>query len=505
MGVQLVSTPAKWDSASRPMESVFLSTLSPASIPGESNLPIFEIRKPNLFELANAPTLDAEDVIVTGDWSLANFVAGDYVTITGTAGGTYSGTFRVSKSVNVNIIVIEVTYTSDDTGGLLSRFYRNFVLRSQVTASNDGFNPKTYTLLPNSSGLFVLNPSDYISRTFPSIFTEVFPGTGYAGTGSLLRSVVQSYSANVGEAYDVPTNGIPEFFDPGPAFKIVNSRYVVNSQHPYHEVTADGMEVLRYTDTYDDYIVNNVTTGSARFLTYGPSDGQQECAAGEDFFLCYLWDGNRNSGLELTVSRYTAAGTFIANSDFAIPIPQLPGALVVNVGLSQLAFTIEANTAYYVVALQNGGDQLITEPFRITIRTDCGATERRMFWRNGLGGIDQYTFTAREDENVEVETRTITKPYMSRDFRYVEWNERAYRTDIKRTYNVWGKPQKWSFNRWLSRSLAESADIVTPILSDTWTKVILEDATVPSYSTRGGAQRMSLSYRLGVDNRKQQQ
>lgn len=505
MGVQLVSQPAKWDSASRPMESVFLSTLSPASLPGESNLPIFEIRKPNLFELANAPTLDAEDVIVTGDWSLSNFVAGDYVTITDTAGSNYIGTFRVSKSVNVNIIVIETQYTIDEAGGLLSRFYRNYVMRAQVTASNDGFNPKTYTLLPNSSGLFVLNPSDYLSRTYPSVFTEVFPGTGFAGIGTFLRSVVQAYGVTIGEAYDQPINGIPEFFDPGPAFKLVSNRFVINSQHPYHEVTANGTEVLRYTDTYDNYLVNNATTGNARFLTYGPTDGQQECAEEEDFFLVYLWDGNRNDGLELTVSRYTAAGTFIANTDVPMAPPEAPGAYVLNVGLSQLIGLVEDSAATYRVALQNGGEQLITEPFTITVRRNCTAVSRRMFWRNGLGGIDQCTFTAREDENIDVETRTITKPYMDRNFRYVEWSERAYRTEVMRTYNVWGEPKLWAFNRWLSRSLAESADIVTPILSDTWTKVILEDATVPSYSSKGGAQRMSITYRLGVDNRKQQQ
>lgn len=505
MGVQLVSQPAKWDSASRPMESVFSSTLYPASLPGESNLPIFEIRKPNLFELANAPALDAEDVIVTGDWSLSNFVAGDYVTITDTAGAGYLGTFRVSKSVNVNIIVIEATYTFDDAGGLLSRFYRNYVMRAQVTASNDGFNPKTYTLLANSSDQFVLNPSDYLSRTYPSVFTEVFPGTGYAGIGTFLRSVVQAYGVTIGEAYDVPTNGIPEFFDPGPAFKLISNRYVVNSQHPYHEVNVDGTEVLRYTDTYDNYIVNNATAGNARFLTYGPRDGQQECAEVEDFFLCYLWDGNRNDGLELTVSRYTAAGTFIANTDVPFAPPEAPGAYVLNVGLSQLIGLVEDSAATYRVALQNGGEQLITEPFTITVRRNCSASDRRMFWRNGLGGIDQYTFTAREDENIDVSTRTITKPYMDRNFRYVEWSERAYRTDVMRSYNAWGAPKLWAFNRWLARSLAESADIVTPILTDTWTKVILEDATVPSYSTKGGAQRMSITYRLGVDNRKQQQ
>jgi hypothetical protein len=505
MGVQLVSTPAKWDSASRPMESVFASNLSPASLPGDANLPIFEIRQPNLFELTNAPALDDYDVIVTGDWSLSNFVVGDYVTITGTIGAQYLGTFRVRKSINVNIIVIETQYTIDDTGGLLSRVYRNYVLRSQVIASNDGFNPKTYTLLPNSSGLFVLNPSDYLSRTFPSIFTEVFPGTGFAGIGTFLRSVVQAYGATIGEAYDIPVNGIPEFFDPGPAFKLISNRFVVNSQHPYHEVNVDGTEVLRYTDTYDNYIVNNATTGSARFLTYGPSDGQQECAEGEDFFLAYLWDGNRNDGLELTVSRYTAAGTFIANSDVPMAPPETPGAYVLNVGLSQLIGLVEDSAATYRVALQNGGEQLITEPFTITVRRDCSPSDRRMFWRNGLGGIDQYTFTAREDENIDVSTRTITKPYMDRNFRYVEWSERAYRTDVMRSYNAWGVPKLWAFNRWLARSLAESADIVTNILTDVWTKVILEDATVPSYSSKGGAQRMSVTYRLGVDNRKQQQ
>lgn len=503
MGVVVTSLPPKWDSASRPLETTFRSTLFPASLPGEAFLPIFEIRKPNLFELTNLIILDEDDVIVTGNFASASFVVGDYVKIENTAQSAYLGVFRVTKAPNTDIIAIEAAYTIDDQFGTVSRYYNNFVLYAQVTGSNDGFNPIVYPLQPNASNEFILNVSDQMARTFPSPFTEVFPGAGYAGIGTYLRSVVQSYGVTVGEAYDVPTNGIPEFYNPGPAFKLVSNRFVINSQHPYHEVQRDGTPLLAWESTYDEYLVNNANPVDAKFLTYGPRNGEQCVTETDDFFLVYLWDGNRNNGVELTISRYTAAGTFIANTDLPFAPPELPGAYALNVGPSQLLPYIESNAAYYIVALQNGGEHLITEPFRLTMCRECPKASRRLFWRNSLGGIDQFTFNAREDENVTSERQTVRKPYMPRTFRFIESNERVYRTDIERTYEAWAKPHTYEVQRWLARDLYESADIVTSVIADRWTRVIPIDVDIPSDSTRGGSFRASIRYRLGVDNIKQ--
>lgn len=503
MGVVVTSLPPKWDSASRPLETTFMSTLAPASLPDEAFLPIFEIRKPNFFELTNLIILDEDDVIVTGNFASASFVVGDYVKIENTAQSAYLGVFRVTKAPNTDIIAIEAAYTIDDQFGTVSRHYNNFALYCSVTGSNDGFNPIVYPLQPNASNEFILNVSDQMQRTFPSPFTEVFPGAGYAGIGTYLRSVVQSYGVTVGEAYDVPTNGIPEFFNPGPAFKLVSNRFVINSQHPYHEVQRDGTPLMAWESTYDEYLVNNANPVGSKFLTWGPRNGEQCVTEADDFFLVYLWEGNRNDGLELTISRYTAAGTFIANTDIPFAPPELPGAYVLNVGPSQLLPYIESNAAYYIVALQNGGEQLITEPFRLTMCRDCTKASRRMFWRNALGGIDQFTFNAREDETVTSERKTVRKPYMPRSFRHIESNERVYRTDIERTYEAWAKPHTYDVQRWLARDLYESADIVTSIVLDRWTRVIPIDVDIQSDTTRNGSYRASIRYRLGVDNIKQ--
>ena len=503
MGIVVTSLPPKWDSASRPLETTFRSTLFPATLPDEAFLPIFEIRKPNFFELTNLIILDEDDVIVTGNFASASFVVGDYVKIENTAQSAYLGVFRVTKAPNTDIIAIEAAYTIDDQFGTVSRHYNNFALYCSVTGSNDGFNPIVYPLQPNASNEFILNVSDQMQRTFPSPFTEVFPGAGYAGIGTYLRSVVQSYGVTVGEAYDVPTNGIPEFYNPGPAFKLVSNRFVINSQHPYHEVQRDGTPLMAWESTYDEYLVNNANPVGSKFLTWGPRNGEQCVTEADDFFLVYLWDGNRNNGVELTISRYTAAGTFIANTDIPFAPPELPGAYVLNVGPSQLLPYIESNAAYYIVALQNGGEQLITEPFRLTMCRDCTKASRRLFWRNALGGIDQFTFNAREDETVTSERQTVRKPYMPRSFRYIESNERVYRTDIERTYEAWAKPHTYDVQRWLARDLYESADIVTSIVLDRWTRVIPIDVDIQSDTTRNGSYRASIRYRLGVDNIKQ--
>lgn len=503
MGITVSSQPTKWDSAGRPVETTFKSSLFPNTTAGESFLPIFEIRQPNAFELSNVPELDEDDLIVTGNFATASFVVGDYVLIENTQGGTYSGTYRVVKVPNTDIIAIEGEYTSDDIQGTVGRYYNNLVIYAELLMSNQAPKSVTFPLQPNSAAIYTLNVSEAASRTYPSLFTEVFQNCGYAGIGAELKSVVQSYQISAWEGYDVATNGVPEFFNTKKGAKYVSNKFIIDSAHPYHHTDADGTVDLSWTDKYNGYIIGLST---AKFLTFGPRTGQV-VRSGEDYFLVYLWDGNTAGGLELTFSQYNEAGTFISNTDLDIApyVPTAPGAYLINVGPSQLSSYFSGSMAKYTVALQNSNEGLLTEAFTLTYSTDCHRADRRMFWRNELGGIDQYTFTAREDEATKVSTRTITKPYMSRTPTNVEWQERAYRTDIERVYSAWGALHSQTIQKWLAESLCESADIVTNIWADNWTKVILQDNTTDAFTTVAGATRMNISYRLGVDNRKQQQ
>lgn len=509
MAIGVVSMPPRWDSAMRPLETRFTSDLFPSSIPQESNLPIFEIRKPTTLELSSIPTLDENDVIVTSLYfASAAFVVGEYVTIGGTQNSYYSGEYRILKIPNQDILAIEAVYAGDDTFGALSRYYSNYVVYAEVVATNN-VTPTIYALQANANDEFVLNCSDQMARNYPSPFSEVFPGAGYNGIGGGLTSVVQSYQVYAGEAYDVYVDGVPELLRTSRSLKTPVSRYVINSAHPYHEVDRNGTEVLVWSDTYDAYIVNNGPSGStgARFLTYGPRTGEQCVGLGDDFFLVYLWDGNRVDGLDMVVERFNAAGTFIASTT----LPLLPGsgignagAYLLNIGPSQLGNYIEATAATYRVYLTSPGQgRRITEYFKVSVCRDCTKASRRMYWRNALGGIDQFTFDAREDETVSVEHDTITKPYMARSIGYGDWNERTYKSNIQRTYEAWATPHTYTMQRWLARDMYESADIVTEIRSGIWTRVILLDAEAPGNTTRNGSARATVKYRLGVDNRKQ--
>lgn len=506
MAIYLTQEPDKWDSAGRPIEAKFVSTRFPNQLPGESALPIFEIKNPTAFELANVPGLDADDVRVDGDWSLANFVAGDIVTITGTANGFYpDGNYKVLKSLSINIITIEVAYNGDDTFGTLSRYYNNYVLYADGLVTNALPRTQPYPLQLSPSNDFIINISEQLQRTFPSPFVEVYPGMGYNGLPASMKSVVQGYGVTVGEAYDVPTNGIPEFYNPGPAFKLVSNKYAINSAHPYHETDADGNVLFNWMSDYKDYLMDNASPGGEKkFLTWG-SRTDQTIGPDEDFFLVYLWEGNRNDGLELKVIQYDAAGNNLGSVNLPMIAQELHGAYVINVGTK--SFTgINETCAKYSFALQNQNEGLISEVWTLNVRQRCDKAPTRFYWRNGLGGVDQYTFTDRSDEIISSENATITKPYMQRNFSsYVEWNERAYKSKNKRGGEVFSEPMKWADHRWLSRELLESADIVTCIDASFWTKVIRERVDGKSFSSKGGAERMSIRYRLGVDQTKQQQ
>lgn len=504
MGVILNHTPDKWDSAGRPVEAKFISTLNPNQLPGESNLPIFEIKLPTAFELANVPGLDANDVRVDGDWSLANFVAGDWVTITGTQNGFYpDGNYRILKSLSVNIITIEAAYAGDDTFGTLSRYYNNHVLYISCLGDNEAPREQLYPLQKDVNGEFVVNVSEQMARTFPTVFAEVYPSLPYPGTGAKLASVVQGYQLLYGEGYDIPTNGIPEFTFYGAGIKIVSNRYIINSQHPFHETDADGDVLFDWTDDYTDYLVSNnpVSTG-AKFLTWGSRD-EQTIGEAEDFFLCYLWAGNELDGLELFVSQYDSAGALLGSIALPMTAPADAGAYVINVGTNALG-GISPDAAKYSFALRNQNEGLISEVWTLHVRQGCSPKDTRFYWRNSLGGIDQYTFTQRYDETINLTTNTVTKPYVPRlgDFRS-QWTERASSTKFKRGAKVWSRPMGWAEHRWLCRELLESADIVTAVSPNYWTPVILENTSGTSFSTKGGSERLSLSYRLGIEQRKQ--
>lgn len=505
MAILLNHEPDKWDSAGRPVEAKFISTRFPNNIAGESGMPIFEIRNPNAFELANVPGLDAADVIVTGDWSLANFVQGDVVSIAGTTSGLYpDGNYKVLKSANVNIITIEATYNGDDTFGTLSRYYNNYVLYIDCLGSNQAPASQLYPLQLDTNGEFVVNVSEQMVRTYPSVFSQIYPALPYTGYGSVLTSITQSYQLSYGEGYDIPSNGIPEFTFYGAAVKIVSNKIIINSQHPFHETDADGEVLFDWTDDYTEYLVsNNPVTPDAKFLTWGPRD-TQTIGTAEDFFLCYLWNGNEIDGLELFVIQYDSAGLVLGSVALPMTAPSDAGAYVINAGTNALT-GISANCAKYSFALRNVNEGLISEVWTLHVRQGCSPKDMRFYWRNGLGGVDQYTFTQRYDETLGLETQTITKPYVTRlgDFGSL-WTERAISTKFKRGGRVWSEKMSWADHRWLSRELLESADVVTAVHPNFWTKVILERTSGTTYSTRGGSERMDISYRLGIDQKKQQ-
>lgn len=519
MAVTLVSAPTGWDSAYKPVRWQWTSTKAPNATAGEFAF-ITEIRNPTAGEIATYPTLTDTDVIAVHS-ALSGIALGDYVDIQGTDDTLYSGQYRVLSAISATITKLDAADVGDDTGGTITKIYRNYTLFATVAFEGAAATSYKFRLDRNVVGIFELDLQEAAKAQFADIFTFV-PKTGGVVVSDADTALAVNYSISVHEGYDVPdSEGVATFTEYTTPKLFSRTNYkVVNSVHPYVHFDEQGDVDFQYTDGIDPagvrgYVVRSTDTAIYnKWLTDAPvvpgllgqttDHGRIALASTDRYYLGFLCaQAEAGTTWYIGVSRYQSDGTLIGTTYVSTTAPLRAG--VVGCGPAQLtAQGISlSSVAYYSVFLTNTAQNRITLPFSINIDDACDRDTRTWYWKNKWGAIDAFRLRGRIEQTNTVGRRTQYKPTIK--LGGDDFNTRVYGADIQRGYAMTSQLLTPEELRWLGDDMAESIDVRElsgASGSETWRWVVITAADVPAdlgYKSR--RTRMPLEWTYGHDNR----
>lgn len=497
MAITISDTPDKWSSAYRPIEFIFISDKQPNATPGEVDIPVLFIQQSALGVF----------VTISAQFSTRDLQIGEAIKISNTDNGLYVGTFRVLNafvSSGVLVAYIDTEYVGDETGGLASRTYDNLRLVADVLFAGGII---SFPLQANELDQFILNVQDAAARRFIRTFDEVPVGLGWGVSQDSNLSICQPYAINVREQYTFWENGVPLNSDDvgeraASGSTKIKGYSAVNCIHPYHK-EFNGSVVMDWdSDLHDIFVMQGLVSGT-RFLTWA-SRTTQKVGVDDDFYLSYLTE--RATGfteVRAFITTYFHDGTplgVVATDPMAFSL-----ANTINVGPSVIPpGTITNFVSYYTVVLLDPLGNTISETMRLNIDRDCAEIARRIYWRNKMGGIDQYTMKGREVEVSRASRQSISRNYMpvptvTSQF-YGSWMQRGVRVDPTRGHLVTSELIRVDILRWLNEDCFESADHSTVVRDGWWTPVVVTSTESIPASTNNVNQRFILEYFYGVDN-----
>lgn len=490
MAIQIASQPNRWSSAYRPTEFVFESDGYPNTTAGDVGIPVVSIQLTSL-------GIEAQ---LSQQFATSDLQAGELINITQTDNGLYEGNFRVKSafiSGAVLVVYLDTEYVGDETGGKASRVYDNFRIVAEVFFDGSG-NTVEFELKPDENDQFILNVQDCAARQFTRIFDVVEPGLSFGVVRDCGTTIAQGYSVTAWERWTLWTDGVPSVFDnrKGIEVKLVNFR-TVNCIHPYHKSSPFSMD---WSDDIGTLLPMGNGTGARKLLSWG-SRSTQIVQEDEDFFISFLVNTPSETLWELFVTYYNSAGSGIGvqyQTDITPPIY----AGTMNVGPN--ALTVPAGTSYYTVVMRRSGSAIMET---LTLQYQCKTAEvsKRIYWRNKLGGIDQYTMMGREMEIPSVGRSSIYRTHNPiPGTGYIGgWNERSYRADPIRSKVLTGELEIVSNLTWLTEDCFESSDHATEIRSGWWTPMVIDSTQSTPFGTDNQNARFLIEYHYGVDNSSQ--
>lgn len=507
MALQVWYQPQRWSAAYAPIIWQFWSDLYPMTDPRYSGFQLFSIRQPDDSELALYPQLTADSVLIEhGPIDGSAYYVGATLDIYNTNTGLYEGTCKVLDRIGLQYTVVDLTWKKAETGGFFRVHLTNFQVWCEVLSENMT-DPVILKLRPTKdfqgTTVFEADPRDILARHFKDLKNLLYPEVD-ASTSAIIGAdgyITQTYSLKVYEAYDVVgEDGVSTFTTFESEALEVGNQVAVNAVHPYHETRRDGTVRLGWTDTLADYLVRTNTTSSTRMLTHA-SASSQFVTAGDDHFLCFLYDGARPVELKVIVAFYSEfnaqSGSFISNAIYRGDIAGNSG--VCAVGPANI--TVPANAKSYRVALFNQNENQIAETFLFNVRP-CEGANVRFHYLNKLGGVDSFTFQGDEERVLTVKRDIVSKPHMNNlpGFFTNDWQRRVWRTQTDRRYSITSGYLLPEQIRSVTETLFESANVWTNIAGDYWTNVLIFTGETPADGSSGRRQRMALEYGLGVDN-----
>lgn len=495
MPIGVVSQPTKWSSAYRPTEFLFASDRLPNTTLGDVNIAIISIAADSL----------GVRVIIASQFTTGDLQAGETILIQGTGLGLYDGRYRVRSAAvsGANLIAyIDTPDAGADGGGTASRTYDGLVLAGTVDFEGSG-NVVEFELKPdaNNNHFFTLNVQDMAARQFERVFDEVQPALAFGAVGNGDRCIAQGFTVRVWERFTYWQNGTPRTVDDRKDTEVKMAGFItVNMIHPYHKSEAFTMD---WGTDIGTVFPMGAGSGPMRMLSWG-SRTEQMVTNGEDFYISVLLRTEFENSFTIAVFPYNG------NSQIMTLQAQIIGTLpryaaVFNVGPSVL--TVLSGADRYKVRILDRSGQDIMEPLTL-LYTPCIQSEanRRVWWRNKLGGLDQYTFRGREMDIPAVSRESISRVHnpIPSSSRYIGgWNERGYRVEPVRSKVITTLLIHGDEARWLKQDCFESADHATVVRAGWWTPMVVEDNEAQSTGTDGIARRFALNFHYGVDNASQ--
>lgn len=495
MAISIGAQPDKWSSVYRPIEFAFRSDLYPNVTLGDTSIPIIDI------------TQDAYGVRVRISAQLftAPLSVGESISITGTDYGYYEGAYRVTstyESGGLLIAYIAATYIGEDYNGTAGRFYPDLNVVVKVTYSASGETVTYYLDKDADDDLFKVNIEDASARQFIRVFDQVAADTPWATVVDSDASIAQEYTIQVYERWTQWEDGAPSVVDNSKDAQKIKGFRAVNCVHPYHK-DEDGVVTFDWSDNLQDaFVLSNGSTG-ARFLTWSRQQ-DRKAALGDPLFVSFLCEMQSPiTTVSVFVTTYAASGTPIGVLDSG----QLDASFAntVNVGPSGFLSIINEFVDYYTVRILDRNGSVLTEALRVNIDRTCAEVNRRIYWRNKLGGIDQYTMKGRETEFPSVARSTLRRTngrLMARDSTGT-WMERTHMAEPVRRHVLTSELIGTRTLKWLNDDAFESSDIATIVSTPMWTNMVPLSVDGQPTSTRNDNARFIIEYYYGMDNRSQ--
>ena len=327
------------------------------------------------------------------------------------------------------------------------------------------------------------------------------------------------YKVAFAEVYDSPGEIVTDPFDGGEYvgsevfFTDTDYRVAVNAVHPASEITE---AIVPSTPTVLDWSTEGLngfqvggTLWERRFLTLSP---RRQRVMSTDYYRLHMLTSDVDNGdaLKYTVD-YTLRVYDFTNGTLLIGdiILQEPIALA---GITTAAFSIGVGPAdlagfvtlpaKYAVMITNDNTGAFSEIFAFEVDSDCKEVKRSIAFLNPLGGVDSYTFTARELENANEGQGVYTVSARGLNSRERKWlvNGLLRRGDTKTLSKYYDPGTGYDYTE-----RPYSGCIAVTRMSDTIVApVIIETTKALASSTGGYNGPLTIDFRIGRDQTSQQ-
>lgn len=514
MAVSLVEQPLI-KSVYRPMLWRFRSSLYPVT---GLAFNATELRRPTANEVNTYAALSADDVVIVHPPLNTSIYAGERWAISTTQNNLYTNrVVRVLTSISATLTAVSVEYLGDDYDLSVAQQGNNFTLYAELkpTALQEAVRVALRPIKIGNEYLFELDVRDILARSYRPITDIAKTETSQLQVGD--EYISMDYSLYVYEAYDVVSADnvitFTEFKESGAALRAADWSY--NIAHPYHQVERDGEVVLDYqsisgTAALNNYEMLDAGDTSQRYLTFA-SRTAQRVRSDDNFFLSFIHPGRYRRFVE--VKYYNASGNYISQQQVGNRFGDILSGRtwIINVGPNVLS--IPGGTSYYTaqVAVDIGGGIIAyySELMRLNL-VSCKGVNKRWYYLNKMGGVDQFTFEGDETRSTSVKRSMVSKSSMHtmtrneyNDNGYTfrgDWNRKVWETDVERRYTLTSGYLSAVDLRRASEDMFESPHVFTSIRAPWWTTVLILTGEAPADSNTSRPQRLVLQYTLGVDD-----